>query len=99
MSDTTELARKISAKLPAGSLEQVCANAPEGTDANGVSYKDLCQRCLIDTSSDNQKACVAGVVAGFVQSQNQEKPETALYSAGGDCDPADVTCAMTSSLH
>ena len=67
----SDLTPTIMNKLPAGALDQVCANAPEGSNANGETYKDLCQKCLIDTSGEKQRACVAGVVADFVESQNQ----------------------------
>ena len=92
----TMMTREISAKLPAGQLNLVCENAPEGTNADGVSYKELCNRCLIDTSTENQKACVAGVVAGFVQERQSgavPQPEQAPTELSAACtDPNDPAC-------
>ena len=98
MSDTAQLAREISSKLPAGQLNLVCENAPEGTNQDGVSYKDLCNKCLnVDTNAEMQKACVAGVVAGFVQDrqsgavpqQQADKDATALSACDGNPDSAE----------
>lgn len=100
MSDISQLAREIGSKLPAGQLSMVCENAPEGTNADGKSYKDLCNGCLIDTSTDNQKACVATVVAGFVQDrQSGAVPESApkeATSMNAECAADDVSCQMMS---
>ena len=96
----TELVREIQTKLPAGQLDMVCKNAPEGTNADGVSYKELCQRCLVDTSADNQKACVAGVVAGFVHEMQQPaaeqapKADTSLNAVDCNADPTNANCLL-----
>lgn len=90
---SAELRREITSKLPAGQLDLVCQNAPEGTDANGVSYKDLCSACLVDTSTDNQKACVAGVVADFVEArQGRAAPKEDVQLNAACTDPNDPAC-------
>lgn len=92
---STDLAREISAKLPADQLDQVCANAPEGTNSEGISYKDLCSKCIsTDMSSENQKSCVANVVANFVESTQAappQEPATSLNASSTDLELQDST--------
>lgn len=68
----TNLQKDIESKLP-DDLANVCAMAPAGNDPNGVPYKQRCMECL---SADSQKACVATVVADFVESHAPETVET-----------------------
>ena len=84
------LVRTIQTKLPAGALEQVCANAPEGNHPDGGTYKDHCHKCigLADESEggngEQQALCVAQVIASYIET---EEPE-AIQQMTGDAAAA-----------
>ena len=83
------LVRTIQTKLPAGALDQVCDNAPEGAhpDGNGT-YQDHCRRCigLADESEglngEQQALCVAQVIASYIETEDP----SALGQPEGDQD-------------
>ena len=80
------LVRTIQTKLPAGALEQVCENAPEGTHPDGGTYQEHCHKCIglaDDSESPNtelQALCVAQVIASYIET---EEPATAEAVIGG----------------
>tara|TARA_Y100001970_G_scaffold227377_1_gene281323 strand:- start:1084 stop:1440 length:357 start_codon:yes stop_codon:yes gene_type:complete len=88
------LVRTIQTKLPAGSLEQVCENAPEGDHPEGGTYRDHCQKCigLADESEgqngEQQALCVAQVIASYIET---EEPETIEKMGAGGGEPEEET--------
>lgn len=85
------LVRTIQTKLPAGALEQVCANAPEGNHPDGGTYRDHCHKCigLADESEvsngEQQALCVAQVIASYIET---EEPEAITGMTGDDAAAA-----------
>lgn len=88
------LVRTIQTKLPAGALDQVCENAPEGNHPDGGTYKDHCHKCigLADESenlNDEQQAlCVAQVIASYIET---EEPEAANQLAESEAAEESTT--------
>jgi len=81
------LVRTIQTKLPAGALEQVCENAPEGDHPEGGTYRDHCHKCigLADESEggngEQQALCVAQVIASYIET---EEPDAVEQMIGGE---------------
>lgn len=90
------LVRTIQTKLPAGALEQVCANAPEGNHPEGGTYRDHCHKCigLADESEgangEQQALCVAQVIASYIETEEPEAMEQ-MTGEQPDADNADPT--------
>jgi len=68
-----QLQATILQKIKGADLAKICEDAPEGTNADGDSYQDMCNACLDDSTRpghyDTPQICAATLIASYVQEQ------------------------------